>query len=214
MAVMFLLYFVIIFGIIPFLYFIIAKRQSEIELKAIIPFVILTFLSSLYELIGSLTLEWNVSYWFILYNILSFFCVFYFFYQILQKRHSLLFTIGMIAFFVLSYLLFQHYSFEDFFKVNSYFKIYTTVFVLLFSILWFMKLFAETYIDNLLHNSTFYFISGFVLYYCGTLFLFLLSNHLYKLDSDTFQSYWLLNILLNFVLRTLLLVGLWMARTR
>ena len=210
----FILYFVIIFGISPFLYFIVARRQSVIELKAIIPFIILTFISSLYELIGTLTLGWNVSFWYILYSISSFFCVFYFYYHILQKRLSLLFTISMIAFFVLSYFLFQHYSFGDFFKIDSYFKVYTTSFILLFSILWFMKLFAETYIDNLLHNSTFYFISGFVLYYCGTLFLFLLSNHLYKLDSSTFQSYWLLNILLNFVLRTLLLVGLWMARTK
>jgi hypothetical protein len=210
----FILYFVIIFGFSPFLYFIVAKRQSVIELKAIIPFIILTFISSLYELLGTLTFGWNISYWFILYNVLSFFCVFYFYYDTLQKRYSLLFTICIAAFFVLSYFLFQRYSFEDFFEVNSYFKTFVTIFVLLFSILWFMKLFAESYIDNLLRYSTFYFISGFVLYYCGTLFLFLLSNHLHKLDSSSFQSYWLLNILLNFVLRTLLLVGLWMARTK
>lgn len=211
---MFLLYFVIIFGISPFLYFIVARRQSVIELKGIIPFVILTFISSLYELIGTLTFGWNVSFWYILYSISSFFCVFYFYYHILQKRHSWLFAISFIVFVVLCYFLRQIYTTNDFFKVDSYFKVYTTFFILLFSTLWFMKLFADSYIDNLLQNSTFYFISGFVLYYCGTLFLFLLSNHLYKLDSSTFQSYWLLNILLNFVLRTLLLVGLWMARTR
>jgi hypothetical protein len=210
----FILYFVIIFGISPLLYFIVSRRQSVIELKAIIPFLILTFMSSLYELIGTLTLRWNISYWFVLYEILSFSCIFYFYYSTLQSSYIKLYSLFIIAFFILIYFLLQRYSFEDFFIIDSYLTVYTTLFILAFSILWFTKLFDECYIDNLLRNSTFYFISGFLLYYCGTLFLFLFSNHFYKLDSNTFQSYWLLNILLNFVLRTLLLVGLWMARTK
>lgn len=211
---MFLLYFVIIFGISPLLYFIVSRRQSVIELKAIIPFLILTFVSSFYELIGTLTLGWNVSYWFILYNILSFFCIFFFYFQILEKRFTWLFLLFIVSFFLLIYFLCINYQIKDVLEFNIYFKTHNTLFVLVFSILWFTKLFAESYIDNLLRNSTFYFISGFVLYYCGTLFLFLLSNYLYKIDANTFQSYWLINILLNFVMRTLLLVGLWMARTR
>lgn len=209
---MVLLYFVIIFGISPFLYFLVAKRQCAIELKAILPYVFLTFISSLYELFGSLTFGWNVSFWFLIYDILDFFCVFYFFYIILQKKYSKIFATFLVLFIALCCYLYLHYYINDFLIVNNYFKGFITFFVLLFSILWFVKMFAEVYVDNLLNNSTFYFISGFILYYCGTLFLFLLSNYILEVDSALFQSYWVVNIVLNFVLRTLLLVGLWKAK--
>lgn len=210
---MVLLYFVIIFGICPLLYFLFAKRQCAIELKAILPYIFLTFISSLYELLGTLTFGWNVSYWFVVYDILDFSCVFYFFYIILQKKYSRIFAAFIVLFTALCYYLYLHYDINDFLIVNNYFKGFITFFVLLFSILWFVKMFAEVYVDNLLNNSTFYFISGFILYHCGTLFLFLLSNYIYKANSVLFQSYWVVNIVLNFVLRSLLLVGLWKAKT-
>lgn len=209
---MILLYFVIVFGISPFLYFLVARRQSTIELKAILPYVFLTFISSLYELFGSLIFRWNVSYWFLIYDILDFSFIFYFFYIILQKKHSWIFVAFLVLFAALCSFLYWQYEIKDFIVVNNYFKGFITFFVLLFSVLWFTKLFAEVYIEDLLNNSTFYFISGFVLYYCGTLFLFLLSNYLYHSDSVLFQSYWVVNIVLNFVLRTLLLVGIWKAK--
>lgn len=209
---MILLYFVIVFGISPFLYFLVARRQSTIELKAILPYVFLTFISSLYELFGSLIFRWNVSYWFLIYDILDFSFIFYFFYIILQKKHSWIFVAFLVLFAALCSFLYWQYEIKDFIVVNNYFKGFITFFVLLFSVLWFTKLFAEVYIEDLLNNSTFYFISGFVLYYCGTLFLFLLSNYLYHSDSVLFQSYWVVNIVLNFFLRTLLLVGIWKAK--
>lgn len=209
---MVLLYFVIVFGISPFLYFLVARRQSAIELKPILPYVFLTFISSLYEFFGTLTFGWNVSFWFLIYDILDFFCVFYFFHIILQKKYSKIFATFLVLFIALCCYLYLHYYINDFLIVNNYFKGFITFFVLLFSILWFVKMFAEVYVDNLLNNSTFYFISGFILYYCGTLFLFLLSNYILEVDSALFQSYWVVNIVLNFVLRTLLLVGLWKAK--
>jgi hypothetical protein len=208
---MFLLYFVIIFGTAPLLYFLVAKRQYSIQLKAILPFVTLTFFSSLYELIGSLTLGWNVSYWFIIYNILSFFCVFYFYYHLLQKQFSKLFLLILALFFIFSIFLSINFRIEDVFVVCSYLDAFITFFILFFTIIWFRKLINDAHIDNLLDSSNFYFISGLILYFCGTLFLFLFANHLYKVDSEMFQSYWALNIILNLILRFLLLVGLWKA---
>lgn len=208
---MFLLYFVIIFGTAPLLYFLVAKRQYSIQLKAILPYVTLTFFSSLYELIGTLTLGWNVSYWFIIYNILSFFCVFYFYYHLLQKQFSKLFLLILALFFIFSIFLSINFRIEDFFVVCSYLDTFITFFILFFTIIWFRKLINDAHIDNLLDSSNFYFISGLILYFCGTLFLFLFANHLYKIDSEMFQSYWALNIILNLILRFLLLVGLWKA---
>ena len=210
---MVLLYFVIVFGICPFLYFLIARRKSAIELKAILPYVLLTFISSFYEFFGTLTFGWNVSYWFIIYDILSFISVYYFFFQVLQKQFFVLFSSFFLIFISFCIYLFISFEVKDFLVITSYIDTFITLFILFFTIIWFRKLMIETYVENLLNNSTFYFISGFILYYCGTLFLFLLSNYIYNTDSFLFQSYWIVNIVLNFVLRSLLLVGLWKAKT-
>lgn len=210
---MFLLYFVIIFGVSPFLYFLIYKRKHVRELKPILPFAILTFIASLYEYLGTLIFKWNVSYWFIIYAFISFFCILYFFFQVLQKEISKISIFFLIAFIALCLLLYFNFKVDEFLIITSYIDTFITLFILFFTIIWFRKLILEAYIENLLQNSTFYFISGFILYYCGTLFLFLLSNYIYKVESSMFQSYWVINILLNLVLRTLLLVGLWKART-
>lgn len=210
---MYLLYFVIIFGVSPLLYFLITKRKYAKELKPILPFISLTFISSFYEFFGSLIFRLDISYWFVVNDILSFICVYYFFLQILQKHFSKLFLVFLVFFIILCFFLYLYFNIEDILIITSYIDTFITLFILFFTIIWFRKLILDAYIENLLHNSTFYFISGFILYYCGTLFLFLLSNYIYKVDSNMFESYWVINILLNLVLRTLLLVGLWKAKT-
>ena len=211
---MFLLYFVIIFGITPLLYYFIARSKNARELKPIIPFITLTFVSSLYELFGSLILGWNVSYWFVFFEILAFLCIYYFYFEILQKQFLKLFLLTLFLFLGFCFYLSLNFIIKDFFIVSSYLNTFTTLFILFFTIIWFRRLILDASIENLLENSTFYFISGFILYYFGTLFLFLISNYLYKFDALSLQSYWVVNIILNLILRILLIVGLWKARTK
>lgn len=211
---MFLLYFVIIFGITPLLYYFIARSKNARELKPIIPFITLTFVSSLYELFGSLILGWNVSYWFVFFEILAFLCIYYFYFEILQKQFLKLFLLTLFLFLGFCFYLSLNFIIKDFFIVSSYLNTFTTLFILFFTIIWFRRLILDASIENLLENSTFYFISGFILYYFGTLFLFLISNYLYKFDTLSLKSYWVVNIILNLILRILLIVGLWKARTK
>jgi hypothetical protein len=211
---MFLLYFVIIFGITPLLYYFIARSKNVRELKPIIPFITLTFVSSLYELFGSLIFGWNVSYWFVFFEILAFLCIYYFYFEILQKQFLKLFLLTLFLFLGFCFYLSLNFIIKDFFIVSSYLNTFTTLFILFFTIIWFRRLILDASIENLLENSTFYFISGFILYYFGTLFLFLISNYLYKFDALSLQSYWVVNIILNLILRILLIVGLWKARTK
>lgn len=211
---MFLLYFVIIFGITPLLYYFIARSKNARELKPIIPFITLTFVSSLYELFGSLIFGWNVSYWFVFFEILAFLCIYYFYFEILQKQFLKLFLLTLFLFLGFCFYLSLNFIIKDFFIVSSYLNTFTTLFILFFTIIWFRRLILDASVENLLENSTFYFISGFILYYFGTLFLFLISNYLYKFDALSLQSYWVVNIILNLILRILLIVGLWKARTK
>ena len=167
---MFLLYFVIIFGITPLLYNFIARSKNARELKPIIPFITLTFVSSLYELFGSLIFGWNVSYWFVFFEILAFLCIYYFYFEILQKEFLKLFLLALFLFLGFCFYLSLNFIIKDFFIVSSYLNTFTTLFILFFTIIWFRRLILDANIENLLENSTFYFISGFILYYFGTLY--------------------------------------------
>lgn len=209
---MFWIYFVIIFGVSPLLYFLVYRKQDIRTLKPILPFIILTFIASIYEFLGTLTFGWNVSNWFIIYNILSFLAINYFYHNLIQTKFQVFNNLFLLAFILLCYILFVNYQIKDFLIISTYFKGFITLFVLLFSVLWFVKIFQEVYVDDLLKNSIFYFISGFILYYCGTLFLFLLSNYVLRVDTATLHSYWLVNVILNLILRILLLMGLWKAK--
>lgn len=86
--------------------------------------------------------------------------------------------------------------------------------ILTFSALWFKDVFEKLEIRNLLQSPSFYFVSGLILYYCSTFFLFLMHDLLYGADKSKAEEIWLLNIIFNLLLRSLLIIGVWKARTK
>ena len=208
-----MLYFIIItilYGLVPFLLFL--SMQKRIKENPIIPCTVIVFIASLYESVGSFLLERNVELWFKIYDILVFSTIHYFYYKLLNKKYRLLFFL-FIVIFALSYIILADgLGSLNFLQIGSFFTIYQTIIILVFSILWFRKIFKEFEINDLLDSPTFYYISGLLIYYCGSVVLFLLANDLYATNQNSFQYYWLINIVLNFVLRTLLIVGIWKAR--
>ncbi len=204
---------ILLLGFLPIL--ILLKNNKLLKsFGSVVPFVFLIFLTSSYELIFTYFYKKNVSFWFLVYNILSFFCIFYFYYVELKKKNKLYFLLMLILFLVLLVYFYYNFNIQDILVINSHFKIFITSFILISTTLWFVKLINEGNVHNLLQTGSFYFIAGFVLYYCGTLFLFLLSDQLYKTDSRLFVYYWGINIFLNFVLRSLVIVGLWKLRIK
>lgn len=204
---------ILLLGFLPIL-FLFKKNSLFKSFGSIIPFVFLIFLSSFYELIFTYFYKINVSFWFLVYNILSFFCIFYFFYLELNKKNKLFFLLLFKLFIILLIYFYYNFNIHDILIINSHFKIFITSFILISTTLWFVKLINEGNVHNLLQTGSFYFIAGFVLYYCGTLFLFLLSDQLYKMDTNLLSYYWGINIFLNFVLRSLVIVGLWKLRIK
>jgi hypothetical protein len=202
----------IIYGILPVLFYNKIYSKFYIQLKPIIPFVVLAISSNVYELLGTLLLKWNAKYWFFFYDILSFVTIYYFYYEILNRQYKSLFVLSIFLFTLITLLLLC-YSSLDAILINTIFtSSLQTLFVLVFSMFWFIKLFRDANVENLFANSNFYFISGFIIYYCGTLFLFLFGNYFYKESVALFHEYWILNIILNIVLTTFLLLGLWKAQ--
>lgn len=208
---LYIIIFAVLYGLIPFL--LVGYIDGREKIKPIIPFTLVVFLASLYEFFGSILFQINVEQWFLIYSLLAFFAIHYFFYKILNKKFAHLFKI-LILFYLIFYFA-SRFGLRslNYLDISSYLNVYQTIIVLLFSVLWFRKIFQEFQIEKLLDSPTFYFISGLLIYYCGSVAIFLMANDLYAKDKNSLQYFWLVNIILNFVLRTLLIVGIWKARS-
>lgn len=209
-----LLLFTICYGFVPLLLFSLIRKKVTYDAFVFLPFIILVFVASLYELIGSILLQYKVKYWFTFYNILVFLTLYHFYYTVFDGQFRKVFLLFMFFFIAILVFICFKYTIDDVLIYNSYFKGLQTIFILAFSLLWFRKIFNEAAVTSLKNEPVYYFISGLIIYYCGTFFLFLLSSLIYVNDENAFHDYWLLNIILNLVLRTLLIVTVWKARLK
>lgn len=203
----------ILYGLFPFsLYLLINKLDNKI--KNVIPFIFLVFLSSIYEFIFTILLRFDVSYWFLSYCVISYFTIYYFFNTLLYNTILNVNFLSLLLFIFLLISLLSFFEIKDTLIICSFLDGFTTIYIFIFSILWFRKIFQDLEYESLLYSPHFYFISGLILYYFGSFFLFLLSNLINERENKMFQYYWMLNVVLNLVLRTLLIVGIWKARVK
>lgn len=210
----FFTHFVIVIGILPLLYYLYFKNKLSKETSYILPFVIVVFISSVFELIGTGILKIPYYYWFFSYKILAFLGILFFYYKLIKKQVTLTLPIYGIVFCILIGITAYQWNQDYFLVFNSYFNALITIIVLHYSILWFKNEFLNLELTSLASSPIFFFICGLILYYTGTVFLFLMSNFILKHDKILFQEFWMLNVFLNLVFRILLITGIWKGQTK
>lgn len=172
------------------------------------PFLWLTAVATFYEFFGSVLLKINTSYWFQLYPLLSFLALYYFFVRLLQPNFKILSRFFLLLFALVYALSFYYYSQNNRFISSAINRSSITIFVFVFSWLWFRNLFEKMDIPNLWKKDALYFIVGLTIYYSSTFFLFLSS--IFILNSNLyFYDFWLVNVIATLVLRILLCLGVW-----
>jgi hypothetical protein len=98
---------------------------------------------------------------------------------------------------------------------DSYLQAIESVFVITAIILWMKYAFINLEEDSLFKYPHFYFISGLLFYFSGTLFLFMLGSVILENQNDKyFVDLWVLNQFFNIFLKILLLTGIWKARVK
>jgi hypothetical protein len=203
-----LFYFALIIGVIPILLLKINKARLVKETFFIEPFLWLIIISGLYEFFGTQIMGLSAEVWFRLYLLLEFSTLFYFFWKLLKGNYRIFFiAFGVV--FVLSFIVLLFFWYEwNRLKTDSYLSVLEIIFVYSSSIMWFKDIFTELQEKSLLGLPVFYFLSGFILYFSGTLFLFLICDQLTE-NNLNFEAYWNLNIIFNIILRLFLIVGIW-----
>ncbi len=205
-----LLYITFFLGLVPFCFyvFIIYKGESLRNLKPAVPFIWLTLIGSLYEPIVTIAMSKDSIYWFRVYNVAEFLCLYYFFMHVVQKRYLFLFG-SFFLFFILSSLMVVLLDLGQL-RVESIYAPFIFIFVLTCSTLWFRDTARNDLLLAKFTKSNVVFICGFLLYYAGTLFFYLLSEViLVGSKSISYQDYWLVNIIATLILKLFLIGGVW-----
>lgn len=203
------IHIVLLAGLIPAI--IVFSHRGGIEkVGAILPFLLLVAISSIYEFVFTLLLRIDVRIWFTVYNLFSFVAIFYFFHKIYYPKYKLIFIFFLLLFLAsLPITFFIDIGLYQFLIKQSISSGLITLFTVIMSILWFMNIFRKMEIPNLWKSPVFYYVSGLLIYHSSTFFLDLLSNTLFKNDKENFIDYWAINIIANLVLRLLLSIGVW-----
>ena len=201
----------IISGLFPYLAYRILKKGIRKDVSSILPFLLLSFWASVYELVFIIILKVPATYWIIVYNVFAYLAISYYFTNLLNGLHRRYIQAAFVFFMMILLGVVLKWDANDFLELSSFMDAFQTIFVSLFSILWFRASFAKAKLESFSKVPDFYFVTGLLLYYCGTIVLFLSSNQLYQEDPSSFEYYWLVNVVLNVVLRLFLIVGIWKA---
>ena len=206
-----LLIFTKIIGIIPLIIYFSVKKVNKITVY-LFPFVFLMAIASLYELIGTDLLQIDTKIWFRIYALLEFLTILYFYYKLL--KHKIMYVLlAIIYLLIYSYLLIDWSPSQKGFN-DLPLNIAITLVVVFSSCLWFVEVFKKLE-DTPLHKRTdFFYISGLLIYFTGTFLVFLTADYLKDDPNYRILDYWILIVIFNLILRTILIFTVWKARIK
>ncbi|WP_300567832.1 hypothetical protein [Flavobacterium sp.] len=204
----------IILGFFPLVLFFLLKKKLNPEIKLILPFIFLVFFSSFYELVFTVLLGIDASVWFKIYALFEFFILMHYFYKLFKGRYKYLYYFFGFLYLSCFGIIVLEGKITRFMDGDSYLQVIESVFVIVCVMLWMKYAFINLKEDSLLKYPPFYFISGLLFYFSGTLFLFLFGNLILKEGSEVFLDSWMLNLFFNIVFKILLFIGIWKGQTK
>lgn len=187
-------------GLIPFGLYLINRKKVDQTTVYLFPFFILMFAVSVFDPLNILYFRINTMVWFRFYMFLEFYCVLYFFYKVLNfKKITILLAITYLVVYV--YLL-KDFSFNRLVNDDIPLNLIMALTTITLTVQWFIEVFKKMEDIPLYNRSDFYYISGLLLFYCGTFILFLSLDYLRSNKIST-RPFFLISIYLNIVVRIL-----------
>ncbi len=123
---------------------------------------------------------------------------------------------GKIFYVVLALLLmiFAYYFFTSGSLTTNDRYVPSHIVICIFSLLFFYQIIKEMPTTHIQRLPVFWINSGFLIYYAGTLILWIASDYLAKILGDGFGSYWIFHNVLGIVKNVFFAIGLWQVTPR
>jgi hypothetical protein len=201
---------VILFSIILFPYFKFSKgKNSDLNSNNLI---LVFFIGGIYELIFTMLLGYDSQIWFKIYPFLEFIALLYFFRKLIGLSQSVFYIIIGIYSVLFIYMYYLYH-----FKISStalelFIPITHCLLVFTGSTKWTIQQFEKLETSSLLHFPVSYILSGMILYYSGTFFIFGLETIFRYTKSPTLLYFWYINLLLLFIYRLSFYIAIWKAK--
>jgi hypothetical protein len=203
----FLIILVNLFSILLFLFYLKYKKNNSLLLL-----VFLFTFGALYELIFTIYLKNNSEIWFKIYSYFEFITLLIFFKKLIGISRSVFYLISTsytIIYIVLAVLFLKHLNiniFELFIPISNCLLVYTS------STKWTIQQFEKLETSSLFHFPVFFILSGMILYYSGTFFIFGLETIFRSTKSAILLYFWYINLFLFFLYRLSFYIAIWKAK--
>ncbi|CAM3288997.1 hypothetical protein FLLO111716_01200 [Flavobacterium longum] len=188
------------------------SRNKVVKFPQIKEYFILIAFGALYEIIGTRWLNIHTTLWFKIYVLLEFVCIFLFFRRISAKKYQKIYLVLLWAFLLTFVGLQTHWIMGGTPKTDSWLSMLETILVYIGSVIWFKNIFSNMDLDTLWKSAEFFFISAFILYFSGTLFLFLMTDFVFS--TKEMSKYWIINIVLSLLADILIIFGIWIGQQK
>lgn len=196
-----------IFSIILLVYFL--KNQN---IKVITLLVLLLGIGAIYELIFTIYLKLNSQIWFKIYSYLEFLTLLLFFRKLIGITQSVFYFIMILYSIIYTFLAVLFLK-----KINiNLFELFIPISICLLvftgSTKWTIQQFEKLETSSLLHFPVFYILSGMILYYSGTFFIFGLETIFRNTKNSILLYFWYVNLVLAFIYRLSFYIAIWKAK--
>lgn len=127
-----------------------------------------------------------------------------------KKRKSL----GVFTILICLLLVYNTLYIEDIWEFDSFAKMITSLVLIFFSMIWFIKIFKEMVIEKLSDDPMFYINSGVLLYFSGNFFIFTYYNYVASRNGEVMNEIWNIHSILNIIYSLLLAIAVWKMRAK
>lgn len=174
--------------------------------------VLLFGLGALSELSFSIILNFDSQYWFKIYSYLEFLTLLLFFRKLIDITQSVFYFIIILYSIIYAFLAVMFFNKININLFELFIPIANCLLVFTGSTKWTIQQFEKLETSSLLHFPVFYILSGMILYYSGTFFIFGLETIFRYTKSPTLLYFWYINLLLLFIYRLSFYIAIWKAK--
>lgn len=200
-----------VFGVSLLLTYMYNHKKVNRETVYLLPFLVLTFAVSIFDPLNQKYFRISTTIWYRFYCLIEFFTVLYFYYKLLDNKKIACFF-GILYFLVYAYLL-KDFSFDQKVYDDMPINMIMVLMVVTLSVQWFVEVFKKMDESPLYDRPVFYYISVFLVFYCGTFLVLLMADYL-RQEKLGITSFWVIIALLNVITKIVLLVVILKSRSK
>lgn len=201
---------VILFSIILLPFFQFSKRKNSVLNSNNL--ILLFFIGGIYELIFTMLLGYDSQIWFKIYSYLEFLTLLLFFRKLIGITQSVFYFIIILYSIIYTFLAVMFFNKININMFELFIPIANCLLVFTGSTRWTIQQFEKLETSSLLHFPVFYILSGMILYYSGTFFIFGLETIFRYTKSPVLLYFWYINLLLLFIYRLSFYIAIWKAK--